>query len=81
MMDNMSWGENPEYGPQAMVAHFDRDDNISLDFQYEARRIGKKVIVKQCAGRSGLTIVVPNVSFKEMNRLIDLTEKIGRAHV
>ena len=33
MMDNMSWGENPEYGPQAMVAHFDRDDNISLDFQ------------------------------------------------
>ena len=75
MMDNMSWGENPEYGPQAMVAHFDRDDIISLDFQEEARKLGKKTIVKQCAGRAGLTIIVPNVSFKEMNRLIDLTER------
>ena len=71
----MSWGENPEYGPQAMVAHFDRDDTICMDFQYEARKLGKKVIVKQCAGRDGLTVIVPRVSFKEMNSLIDRTER------
>lgn len=74
MMDSMSWGENPKYGPQAMVAHFDRDDTVCLDFQDYARQIGKKVMVKQCAGRDGLTIIIPDISFKDMNHLINHTE-------
>lgn len=75
MMDNISWGENPKYGPQAMIAHFDRDDRVCWDFQEEARKFGRDVIVKQCAGREGLTVVVPNISFNQMNKLIDLTER------
>ena len=71
MMDKMSWGPNPEYGSNAMIAHFDLDDKECWDFQEQARDMGKTVTVKQCAGRNGLSIIIPEISFHDMNTLIN----------
>ncbi len=74
MMDKMSWGSNPEYGDNAMIAHFDNDDQSCLDFQDMARKMGKTISVMQCNGRDGLTIIVPEINFKEMNFLINASK-------
>ena len=71
MMDRMSWGPNPEYGSNAMVAHFDADDKECWDFQDAAHQMGHTVTVKQCAGRDGLTVIIPEISFHNMNILIN----------
>ena len=73
MMDSMNWGYIPEYRGQTMVAHFDKDDEHCTLFQDQARKLGKQVIVKQCAGREGLTVIVPKISFDELNLLVDDT--------
>ena len=73
MMDSMNWGYIPEYRGQTMVAHFDKDDQSCADFQEHARKLGKQVIVKQCAGREGLTVIVPKIDFEELNLLVDDT--------
>ncbi len=74
MMDRMNWGPNPEYGDNAMVAHFDADDQHCWDFQEMAREMGKTISVMQCNGRDGLTIIIPEISFQEMNALVNASK-------